>query len=380
MSAEDEHEQGFDFNFQQVEDSIAKHTLRLFSDILNNNNTKETVYCLSLYYTGSSFSYLFPTYNTEQALLEKSKKKSPTDPLNHEQRALRIRWSPCDFEYHANIESLGEEVEKVLYGIEDFAASFYELESDDEDEQYDRFYSAIHTRVINALKQVCQQALIQERWMGDQIFLVNLLCGDQSYEERIENAFKIGNPKWMIEQYQQQEKKSHALFEYKLKNRIDIPKPDLRLEEILPWADQYQPKFKFNLDMLSVSPHFSLNYRGDDPIEFEACNNEFRVLNMLADHPRYENIALYYQTKGLTGLRTGDLLYEFGRVLATKLSQQFHAEFPEKKYYIALFGIDSVSITIFREEGRLPNNVRNAKQLADSNANFEVLLLNSTDN
>ncbi len=373
MSVEDELEQGFEFDFQHVEDSIAKHTLRAFSDILTD--TTETVYCLSLYYTGSSFSYLFPTYNTEQALLKQSKKKSPTDPLNHAQRALRIRWSPCDFAYHADTETLGEEVEKVLAGIEAFAESFSELESDDEYEQYDRFYSAIHARVINALKQVCMQQLIQQRWAGDQIFLVNLFCGDQSNEARIENAIDIGNPEWMIEKYQQQENESYELLSYKMKNRIELPEPTITLDELLPWVDRYQPKIKFNLDMLSVSPHFSLRYRGDDPVEFEAVNNEFRVLDMLSDHPRYAELQQYYQTKGFSGARTGEPLFEFGRALASKLYEQLKEQYPEKKYIVALIGIQPIAITVFRPEGRLPNNIRNARRMADSREEFELLFV-----
>jgi len=354
---------GLFFDFKKLEELLYKDVESSFLDIIQQaKQDNETLYCLSLYYDGSTFGYLFPTYNTYERLASTNYHKDLSNPLTDEEYQFTHKWSPCDFYYHGNVEQFSNETDKLLRSIDTI---YDELSIINEDDQAAKqFLSHVFELVIDVLKNICELEFIQQLWEQKKFLFVTLYCGDQSEEERIANAEAVGNPQWIVDKYISETDRAHELWNKAIKNKLLLKKPEIELESLLPEVKKYQPILKINADRLSISPQFTLRYLGDDPVEFECSNNSLSVLSLLQNHPDYEQLKNYYGSLSITSFDDGDLLFEFGKLVAQKIATEIKEQFPEKYYRVVLTGFDSVMIYIFRKTGYLPSIVSSTKMLS----------------
>ena len=351
------------FDFKKLEEQLYADVKKVFEEIiLQVKQDNETLYCLSLYYDGSTFGYLFPTYNTYERLASTNYHKDLSNPLTDEEYQFTHKWSPCDFYYHGNVEQFSNETDKLLRSIDTI---YDELSIINEDDQAAKqFLSHVFELVIDVLKNICELEFIQQLWEQKKFLFVTLYCGDQSEEERIANAEAVGNPQWIVDKYISETDRAHELWNKAIKNKLLLKKPEIELESLLPEVKKYQPILKINADRLSISPQFILRYLGDDPVEFECSNNSLSVLSLLQNHPDYEQLKNYYGSLSITSFDDGDLLFEFGKLVAQKIATEIKEQFPEKYYRVVLTGFDSVMIYIFRKTGYLPSIVSSTKMLS----------------
>lgn len=357
---------GLFFDFKKLEELLYKDIESSFLDITQQvKQDNETLYCLSLYYDGSTFGYLFPTYNTYERLASANYHKDLSNPLTDEEYQFTHKWSPCDFYYHGDSEQLSNETDKLLRTIGPICDELSIVNEDDQ--AAEQFLSHIFELVIDVLKRVCKQDFIQQLWEEQHFLFVTLYCGDQSEEERISNAEAVGNPQWVVAKYMSESNKAYMLWEKAAKNKLSIKKPEIKLESLLPGVKKYQPTVRINADRLSISPQFTLRYLGDDPVEFECSNNSLNVLSLLQNHPGYEQLKSYYGSLSITSFNDGDLLFEFGKLVASKIDKEIKEQFPDKNYQVVLTGFDSVMIYIFREANYLPSIISSTKMLSKGN-------------
>jgi len=351
------------FDFDKFEEVLFADVKQVFFDIIQEiKQEEETLYCLSLYYDGSTFGYLFPTYNTEERLASTNYHKDQSNPLTDEEYQFIHKWSPCDFYYHGHSEQLSGETDNSLQKIESICDELSII--NDDKQAAEEFNSYIFDLVIGVLKRVCQQDFIQQFWNDDRFLFVTLYCGDQSEEDRISNARSIGNPSWVVVKYIREEDKAHKLWQKSIKNKLPLVKPEITLASLAPGVKKYQPTFKINADRLSINPQFSLRYLGDDPVEFECANNSLNVLSLLQDYPHYAQLKSYYGSLSFTGCDHGDVLFEFGKLIAIKIKNLLKAQLPDKNYQVVLSGFDSVMIYVFRNANYLPKIVSSTKAIS----------------
>jgi len=146
----------------------------------------EKVYMLGFYHSGC-FSYIFPIALTEADLLDKPK----------------LRWFECDAKHHCEYEGgtskanelLNDFSEVIIYG-DDFE-DMDEEEIDDWDEEEDEkkveaYYHFVEQSVANVFTRLEEEGIFNE--LGDRnSYILNLVCGDQSWEDKLNYAKRV-NP------------------------------------------------------------------------------------------------------------------------------------------------------------------------------------------
>ncbi len=183
--------------------------LKIFQNVLYNECknifpkiikelSHENIYSLALYNSGDSWGYLFPTVSSVVGLHEVAtdyKEKKYYQDQSIRELEADLKWSPCDSPHHINYESTLEESEKTLQQIEEIMGEYWDNNQEDKCEK-------LHQNLV----QICLKVLMQLDTEGvfnaidRSSFVLNLLNGDQSDEERLERA-KILNPKQIFNKY-----------------------------------------------------------------------------------------------------------------------------------------------------------------------------------
>jgi hypothetical protein len=141
--------------------------------------SREGIYSFALYTSGGC-EYVLATFSTivglervASAYLEKEQYRKDWGNLPTAMRHLK--WSPCDSPYHQNLTSLFEKSQELLDVINGSESSESEAEFMVRCEALDNVF-------LESLRQVRSSGLF------DASVVLNLLRGDQSDEERLENA------------------------------------------------------------------------------------------------------------------------------------------------------------------------------------------------
>lgn len=156
------------------------------------------IYALALYYSGDDWCYLFPTVSTEKGLetVATDYQKKPfyqnqsIDFLKQD-----LRWSPCDSPLHDDYVDDMPHTQELLAPISDLMFELYEM---DKIKASDAIHDDLVELSLNVLNQLQNEGLFDA--LDRESFTLNLICGDQSDEERLERARRL-NPTKAYEKY-----------------------------------------------------------------------------------------------------------------------------------------------------------------------------------
>lgn len=169
------------FDFDRFKMVLYSECKSVFSSIIKEL-ASEDIYSVALYYSGDDWLYLFPTVSTKSGLSKvvikyKEKEYFQNKPIDELEATLK--WSPCDSPHHEDYVSALSQTDKIL-----LQAQF--MDELMEEENYEAFNLRLIKICMNVLKQLDTDGIFDP--LDRSSFVLNLLSGDQSEEERLERA------------------------------------------------------------------------------------------------------------------------------------------------------------------------------------------------
>ena len=209
-------------DYTPLEAALYQDSKTAFS-LLIDQYADQGIYSLALYHSGS-FGYILPTLATEQGLKQVVASYQQSDyyrDYSEEELQTILRWSPCDSPFHDEdelpmdasepvLQQLSEEVDDLCMTDPDWNAKI---------QRYWQDYMQVCLKVLHQLDQDGVFAALPR-----ESFTLNLLCGDQSEDERIKWAFQL-NPEAVAEAYARDVKAAWDIEERhfeKLENSVDL--------------------------------------------------------------------------------------------------------------------------------------------------------------
>ena len=158
----------------------------------------EDIYSLALYSSGDAWGYLFPTVSTQKGLNEvsaeyKAKEYYQSKTIGELKRDLK--WSPCDSPRHVLYDSSLPRSEGILSKVEEAMEEYYDT---DQEDKCDKLNNELTQTCLDVLRQLDVEGIFDA--LERSSFVLSLLNGDQSDEERIERA-KYLNPESVYRKY-----------------------------------------------------------------------------------------------------------------------------------------------------------------------------------
>lgn len=145
----------------------------------------EGIYSFALY-TSNEYSYVIATVSTTVGLRTVAKRymaqynfEAPWDTFEGAEKELK--WSPCDSPHH---DVFSEEFHEAQALLEEL----WNATDMDSYEEFEKTTEAVHAAFIRSLGKVREAGVL------DRSVVLNLLMGDQSDEERLENATALNSP------------------------------------------------------------------------------------------------------------------------------------------------------------------------------------------
>lgn len=151
----------------------------------------EQIYSLAFYNSGDSWTYLFPTVSTIKGLDEISNQYQDNEfyhGKSFEQLKTILKWSPCDSPKHDIYEELLPNTDLQLVEFTDYLDTLYFQRKEKE---YFDLQKQLVTHCMSVLRQLESGGVFAS--LNRDSFVLNLLNGDQSEEERLHRA-KLLNP------------------------------------------------------------------------------------------------------------------------------------------------------------------------------------------
>ena len=191
-----------------LKEVVTKESADSFKRILNDRRNFQ-IYSIGLHYQQDDWSYIVPTFSTEEGLREIAKVYSKHSPRTYRQEMISLRWSPCDSPHHA-----GEDLESMMPQTEDCLA-WLRIRLDDLNpylnakdwpegvpfELYNSFvsevYDHIHQCVVDALQRVRQVPEIYHYLIKNECALV--LHADDFNQDELLDHVRIMNDQVIYE-------------------------------------------------------------------------------------------------------------------------------------------------------------------------------------
>ncbi len=174
-------------DFEKLENVLYKKGLDAFATLFTSKPL-DNFYSFGFYTTGE-YNYAATTASSyeglEQVLKEYGYGDKPKD-------SIEIKWSPVDSPLHSDSGCCGiiKEVNELLNEALKESDKIYENEGL---EGLEEFNVQIENAFLNALKRLDAKGVFGKGELRKKV-VVNLLKGDQSYEERLEFAKKLNPP------------------------------------------------------------------------------------------------------------------------------------------------------------------------------------------
>lgn len=145
----------------------------------------EGMYSFALY-TSNEYSYVIATVSTTVGLRTVAKRymaqynfEAPWSTLDAAEK--RLKWSPCDSPHHDVFSEEFHEAGSLLDEL-------WKATDMNSYEEFEKTTEAVHAAFIHSLDKVREVGAL------DGSVVLNLLMGDQSDEERLENATALNSP------------------------------------------------------------------------------------------------------------------------------------------------------------------------------------------
>ena len=152
----------------------------------------EGIYSLCFYNSGDSWGYLFPSFSTKTGLSKVASEYKENE--YYQEKSLEylesdLRWSPCDSPNHELYVSAFPEAEQCLEKIVKQMDQYWDNGQED---KYSDIYEKLVSVCISCLQQLEKDNVFSKLERG--AFVLNILNGDQSDQERLERAEKLNPP------------------------------------------------------------------------------------------------------------------------------------------------------------------------------------------
>jgi hypothetical protein len=175
-------------DLKKLEDELYRHGLIGFKRI-REAHPKDRFYCFA-FYTSGEFSFVALTASTDEGLdrVAQEYKKNPRySAMSIADLKTDLKWSPDDSPLHGAAEDVLTALEPLLAG------TTAELRRRSDEKSYYEFAAQLRACFANALTRIDAEGVFGSGEERKKV-VVNLLMGDQSYEDRIEFAERVNPP------------------------------------------------------------------------------------------------------------------------------------------------------------------------------------------
>jgi len=187
-----------DINFKNLHDALLKECEVVFPSIIDELKS-EKIYSLSLYSEGGAWGDLYPTVSTFDGLNEviaEYRENEYYDDQSDDELLKDLKWSPCDSpkleEYIDSLPETQAHLGKIVEVMD-------KLWDEEEEKEYNKLEQRLTKVCLQVLKSLDEKGVFNK--LDRSAFVLNLLNGDQSDEERLEFAQSI-NPKSVCDKYE----------------------------------------------------------------------------------------------------------------------------------------------------------------------------------
>ena len=181
----------------QFESALFKESQEAFLDIIEKFGNEE-IYSMCLFNSGDSWNYILPSFATKAGLRQVASKYKESE--YYQEKSIEtlerdLKWNPCDSPRHEMYVNALSKSEGYLRKVVLIMNEYWD---DGREREYWRIHEKLVSICINCLQKLENDDVFIK--LKRQSFVLNLLNGDQTEEERLERAEQL-NPIDVFLQY-----------------------------------------------------------------------------------------------------------------------------------------------------------------------------------
>ncbi len=186
-----------DIKFKKLQEVLLKECKVVFPTIIDELK-EEKIYSLSLYNQGGDWGELYPIAFTIEGLNEvvaEYREDEYYEDQSDDELQIDLKWSPCD---SPKLEDYIDTLPETQIHLESIVKVMDKLWDEGKEEEYEKLENKLSDICLTVLKTLDENGVFGK--LDRSSFVLNLLNGDQSDEERLEYAQRT-NPKTVFEMY-----------------------------------------------------------------------------------------------------------------------------------------------------------------------------------
>ncbi|MCW8126623.1 hypothetical protein [Microbulbifer halophilus] len=330
---------------------VETESRKSFQEIIEQNSHLR-IYSLGLYYSAGSWSYLCPTYASEEGLAHSAGVSARHSPADEEDLKVTLRWSPCDSPHHAEekLESMMPETEAALDHIRDFFDSIDPLYapkswpkgsiSEDYYQLIREAHEEIRSTVILALQASLKDQPLRD-FFDSRHCALTLNAGEISASDFLKNIKPLNNPETFsrvaieIVEASEAQAVEDALWNLKMREEAENPPTtDLKVGDFSKVIEGFSPAFITHGDSVF------LDIERDRPLSegnlSEEMENRIELMQLLKTSPHFEELDKLYGHFIGNQFETEDLLPCIARELTINLGKALAAQFADRTFRVLM--------------------------------------------
>lgn len=333
----------------QLHDRIHAEAEAAFLAIIDEFSSHE-IYSLMLYFTGGSWSYLFPSILTEQGLDRVAEEYTKHSVLSFEENRSSLRWSPCDSPYHGTqpFLSMMPQTEQIL---ESLTQRLEEIDVDmmtsdggtgfEDSLEFSHFtYDLIHQRVVSALVKVAAHGRIKT-FMDKTGCVITLDAGDWSRDNFLDDLQRINGQSAHDRVLSElelmdeiSERQFHLNNEKMKQDMANPPVIGLTLEDFSALIENFNPALICE-DGIVVSKS-AAGVVGLHESTMQEAYNRIGLMDILRESPHFDEIDRLFGHFLGSNFQDNDLLPQIGRALVSRLAGKILHSWPDYSFFTHL--------------------------------------------
>ena len=308
-----------------------------------------TIYNIGLYYSAGAWSYLIPTFSSDEGLALTAERYSKHSVSGIEEQKISLRWSPCDSPHHGreDVEAMMSKTQDALDTLRnildrldpDYNEQFKQLYTEDDYyEIIDAVHEILRVLVADALREI-RTSLASLNKLDLSRCIVTLSVGDLSEEVFLDSLHLINGDELFekvsqeLSAAQRQHELEFDLMQKKLEDeRANPPSTQLILSDFQSEIEKFNPKF-IRIDG-GVYLDVPCDYPRDDSSETEKSFNRIEFMKLLESSNYYDELDRLFGHFLGNNFQTDDLLPSICRAFAMKLGEALIDSFPSDAFKI----------------------------------------------
>lgn len=323
--------------------TVREESAKAFESIAANFSNYD-IYHLGLYYPEGSWTYLIPTFSTEEGLSQVASQYAKHSVIDIDENKISLRWSFCDSPHHGehDTEDMLKATQLLLDELDEILDSYQSLNNPGVDEIWlqtlDEIHEMLRFAVIKALSEIYTSPPFCNMTPG---LVMSLCAGDMDNERLLENIRLIGgNSAYLkvsaelsaaeaIQQLEYDAMEAKLAFEAE-----NPPTTNLTLDDFI------QDIESFSLEFQELNGGIYLNKKPEYPLdgssESESSFNRIAFMDVLRESKHYEEVDQLYGHFIGKNFRKGDLFPMICQKLADRLTEALRIKFPNINFMIYL--------------------------------------------